>query len=107
MQALFNRTDQRFNEVFDVVTFIKDNAVTKEEFNRDISGIDKRLTRVEATMVTKDYLDEKMMDLRGDLVVMTRKEDVKLKALVGVLHGKKVISNTDVKKIYSMEPFAQ
>ena len=112
IQALSDRTDKRFSEVFEVLTFIKDNvpmrdeilakeeAVTKEEFNREISGI-------KVMMVTKDYLDGKLADLRGDLVVLMRKGDTKLKALVGILHGKKVISNTDVKKIYSMEPFAQ
>lgn len=29
-------------------------------------------------MVTKDYLDDKLADLRGDLVVLTKKEDAKV-----------------------------
>lgn len=36
-------------------------------------------------MVTKDYLDDKLADLKGDLVVLMRKEDAKLQALVDVL----------------------
>lgn len=58
-------------------------------------------------MVTKDYLDEKLGDLRGDLTVLIRKEDNKVKALVEVLVEKKVLNKTDQKKIYSLEPFAQ
>ncbi len=38
-------------------------------------------------MVTKDYLDEKLADLRGDLTILIRKEDTKLKTLVEVLQG--------------------
>ena len=33
---------------------------------------EERLTRMEALMVTKDYLDEKLADLRGDLVILMR-----------------------------------
>lgn len=36
--------------------------------------VEKRLTRLEALMVTKDYLDEKLWDLRGDMVAMMRRE---------------------------------
>ena len=112
-----NQHGATLDDIYEVVTFVKDNAVTKEEFDGlkgevsglkgEVSEMNKRLTRVETTMVTKDYLDEKIADLRGDLVVMMRKEDTKLKTLVGVLHEKKVIDSGDVKKIYSLEPFAQ
>lgn len=32
----------------------------------EIVGIKTRLTKIEATMVTKDYLDDKLADLRGE-----------------------------------------
>ncbi len=107
---LSEKTDQRFDEVFEVVTFIKDNAVTKEEFKNAVTKEEFKnaVTKEEfKNAVTKDYLDEKLADLRGDLVVMMRKEDNKLKILVGVLAEKKVLDNSDVKRIYSLEPFAQ
>ncbi|MFH1427575.1 MAG: hypothetical protein ABIG60_03535 [Patescibacteria group bacterium] len=68
---------------------------------------DKRFNKIEATMVTKDYLDEKLSDLRGDLVILMRKEDVKVKRLVEILQKRKVLSNKEVKEIMSMEPFPQ
>jgi hypothetical protein len=58
-------------------------------------------------MVTKDYLDTKLADLRGDLVVLTRKEDTKLVALVQLLNKRKVITPTDAKHILGMDPFPQ
>ncbi len=82
--------------------------------DKRFDGIDKRfermetrLTKIEATMVTKDYLDDKLADLRGDLVVLMRKEDRKVAALVEVLLTRKVISNEDAKTILAMELFPQ
>jgi len=103
VKTVNNQHSASLDDVYEAVTFIKDNAIMRDEFKAEISQINGKM----ATMVTKDYLDEKMSDLRGDLVVMMRKEDTKLKTLVGVLKKKSVLDNSDVKKIYSMEPFAQ
>lgn len=58
-------------------------------------------------MVTKDYLDDKLVDLRGDLVILTRKEDTKLRELVSVLREKNILADPDVKRILPLEPFPQ
>ncbi len=92
------------DDVLEAVNIFADE--THQEFSHvkgEISEINSNITR----MVTKDYLDDKMSDLRGDLVVMMRKEDNKLKTLVGVLKEKSVLDSSDVSRIYSMEPFAQ
>jgi archaellum component FlaC len=73
----------------------------------EIGGIKTEITRIQATMVTKDYLDEKLFDMKGDIVSIVRKEDAKLKVLVDVLIEKKVLSKEDEKRILSMEPFPQ
>jgi len=51
-----------------------------ELIDKRFEQIDKRFDRIESTMVTKDYLDEELASLRGDLVVVMRKEDRKLEA---------------------------
>lgn len=84
----FENIDQKFDNI--------DNKFDK---------IDKRLNRVESLMVTKDYLDDKLADLRGDLIVSMRKGDTKFVALLKVLKHKAVISKTEAEKILSMEPF--
>lgn len=109
--------DSRIDEIYDIVTFIKDNAVTKGEFGElkgefgglrgEFDELKQVVMKIQATMVTKDYLDEKLADLRGDLVVLTRKEDTKLKALIGLLKQKNVISEGDAKQLLTMEPFAE
>ncbi len=75
--------------------------------DKKVDSIDKRLTKVESQMVTKEYLDDKLADLRGDLVIMVRKEDTKLKKLVDILEQRQVISVNERESIFALEPFAQ
>ncbi len=100
LQAIHNFSDQT-EKRFDKLEGKFDGLENK------FDKLDKRVIKIEATMVTKDYLDEKLADLRGDLVVLTRKEDKKVMALVDILKQRKLIDDTDVKKILSMEPFPQ
>lgn len=58
-------------------------------------------------MVTKDYLDNKLVDLRADLVVLTRKEDSKVNALVEALVEQKSLRPETGRQILAMEPFAR
>ncbi|MDO8599333.1 MAG: hypothetical protein Q7S02_04445 [bacterium] len=85
-------------------------AELKAEFKTELTATKSELTTeiraIKAVMVTKDYLDEKMADLRGDLVVLMRKEDTKLKKLIEKLRARDVLSEIDVQEIVRMEPFA-
>ncbi len=78
VEKRFDAIDGRFNKA-------------DERFDK----VETRLGKIESTMVTKDYLneklDDKMADLRGDLVVLMRKEDTKLKELVDILHQKRIL----------------
>jgi predicted nucleic acid-binding Zn-ribbon protein len=97
-------------EISGIKTKISGIDVEISGIKGEITGIKDEISEINGklvTVVTKSYLDEKLVDLSGDLVILTRKEDNKLKALVGVLKEKAVLTSRDVKKIYSMEPFAQ
>jgi archaellum component FlaC len=74
---------------------------------QNIKGLGKDVSSIRSQMLTKDYLDEKIADLRGDMVVLTRKEDTKMLKLVEILTRRKVISQKEAKEIRSMEPFSQ
>lgn len=80
--------DNQIEEILEIVNFLKDNSVSRDEYKKDINFI-------KSQMVTKDYLDTKLADLRGDLVVLTRKEDAKVKSLVDLLKKKKVITGAE------------
>lgn len=78
-----------------------------DEVGERFEKLEGRFDTVEATMVTKEYLDEKIADLKGDLVVLIRKEDNKLKKLVEILRAKNVLVDEDVKEILKLEPFSK
>ena len=80
---------------------------TVSSLDTKVDSLNKRVGHLENQMVTKDYLDEKLSDLRGDLVVLVRKEDQKVAKLVDILKGKNILDDSDVQLILSLEPFAQ
>lgn len=83
------------------------NTDILEAINAFSSKVDEQFSKINALMVTKEYLDEKMADLRGDIVVVIRKEDTKLRTLIEILQEKQVLDEPDVKRILSLEPFPQ
>jgi len=110
MQEENNGKKTEIQEVSEIVNFIKDYAASQKSVDAlagRVGNVESRLGKVEATMVTKEYLDDKLADLRGDLVVLTRKEDIKVRALVEVMAQKQLLSREEANKILSMEPFPQ
>lgn len=77
------------------------------EIKDRLGGVEGRLGSVENQMVTKDYLDDKLHDLRGDLTVFIRKEDRKVVALIDELRQTKVLSEPAAQRILALEPFPQ
>jgi len=75
--------------------------------DKRFNGVDKILSHVESIMVTKDYLDEKLADMRGDIVILLRKEDRKLEALIEKLKKKHIITEKDIKELQKIQIFAQ
>ena len=107
---MLDQQDKQF--IKEVVTEVQKNTIEavglmiEQNINPQLDDMRSDIASIKATMVTKDYLDEKMADLRGDLVVMVRKEDTKLRELVTILKEKSVLQEPDVKRILAMEPFA-
>jgi len=95
----FTRLEKKIDNTNEVVNELV------EVVNDYATNTDRRLDKIEATMVTRDYLDRKMANMKGDLVAMIRDEDKKLGITVETLAEKKVISKDDEKRILSMEPF--
>lgn len=56
-------------------------------------------------MVTKDYLDRKIGDLRGELVALSRKVKTKLSVVVEQLVISGTLKRQVADKILALEPF--
>lgn len=93
-------------DILETVTFIKDNAVMRDEFIQfkgEFSEFKKEITEevreMKSVMVTKDYLDTKLADLRGDLVSLVRREDTKVNTLITQLHTKDILKEKDMHEL--------
>lgn len=78
-----------------------------EQIDKRFDGLELRITRVEATMVTKSYLDDKLADLKGDMIGIIKKEDDKVNALTHAAWSNKAIKDSEAKRILSMNPLAK
>ncbi|MEK7580580.1 MAG: hypothetical protein AAB465_03165, partial [Patescibacteria group bacterium] len=67
--------------------------------------MDARFDAVEVSMVTKSYLDDKLADLEGSVIVRQRKEDKKMNLLVEFLQKKKILEKEEVKALKEIRVF--
>jgi len=75
-----------------------------ERIEGRLDGVESRLTRVESQMVTKEYLDDKLADLKGDILTILRKEDRRVTALVEIMQKKNLLNAEEVKYLETMQP---
>ncbi|HBX15933.1 MAG TPA: hypothetical protein DEF57_01330 [Candidatus Magasanikbacteria bacterium] len=99
--------------------FLVKHMVIKEEFDEKMEKIDERFKKIDERFDSLkqemnkqkldilDAVDNKLAHLKGDLVILMRKEDKKVVALVEILKENKVIASENAKTVLAMEPFPQ
>lgn len=83
--------------------FLQEHMATKE----DLAGLATKEDLQKLKLDMMDSFDEKLVNLKGDLVVLMRGEDQKLVALIQVLKQKQVLNDVDVKQLLALQPFPQ
>ena len=111
-----NKTEVSTSEIMD---FLVKHMVIKEEFDEKMEKIDERFKKIDERFDSLkqemnkqkldilDAVDNKLAHLKGDLVILMRKEDKKVVALVEILKEDKVITLEKAKTVLAMEPFPQ
>jgi len=101
----------------EVASVIEDNVNPQfDELNGRIDKIESKLggrmdrleddvVSIKSQMVTKAYLDEKMADLSGDVIVRLKKEDAKVNRLIEMMGSKKVLNRQEVKELEGFKIF--
>ncbi|MFH0794292.1 MAG: hypothetical protein V2A74_09710 [bacterium] len=74
---------------------------------KDVSSLKTDVGYLKSNMVTKDHLDEKLTELKGEIILIIRKEDLKLTSLVELLRKNEAVTTDGQRQILSMEPFPQ
>ncbi|NQV12119.1 hypothetical protein HQ524_02035 [Candidatus Uhrbacteria bacterium] len=89
----------------DLLEFMQENMATKHDLAELGSELRGEMASMEHRIL--DSMDNKLGDLKGDLVVMMRKEDAKVTELIRILADKDVLSPDEANKLRSLEPFPQ
>ena len=77
-----DKTEKRFGGLEDRMGKLEEDV---GELKSDVGELKSDVGELKSEMVTKDYLDEKLFDLRGDIISVVKKEDVKMGRLVEIL----------------------
>lgn len=70
-----------------------------------VTRLEGRMDHMEAQMVTKDYLDDKLADLRSDLMTVDRKQEAKLNAMALRLKERDVFDEPDLDALKKFDAF--
>jgi len=101
LQKHIVHTEERFDDLAEQVQALATHM--DDRFAKS----DSRLDRIEATMVTKDYLDDKLADLRGDFVLLARKQNREFESLIEEFVAEGRLSQAVAKRLLALEPFPQ
>lgn len=79
-----------------------------ERIGEKFKGIDDRFDNLETRMDNmEESITKQISSLRGDLILVVRKEDKKLNTLVNILKKKNILSDSDLKIIANIRVFPQ
>lgn len=103
-------------ETTEVLLFIKDNMVTRPDVEEIVNkAIDTRVPGIVLDIVHPivnkakqemiDHIDRKTAEVRGDLVVISRKLDDKIDLLTDTLAHKKVLTKNEAVRVKQASPF--
>ncbi len=70
------------------------------------TSVDKRFERIESTMATKTYVDYKLSDLKGDMLVGFKQSDSKMNLVAQILNTKGIFSRNESAQVQALGPFA-
>lgn len=114
LQQFATATEKRFDAIetrighleSDVAVLKKDVGVLKNHvgaLEEEAGSIRVRITTIETEMVTKEYLDYKLMDF----ISRGKKEDHKMNTLVHLLCDKQLITKQEMRRIVALEPYTE
>lgn len=87
-----------------------------DSVDKRMDSMDKRMDSMDKRMATKedvgklrsdmiDFIDKKFFDLKGDLIVIIKKQDKKINELITILPSKNVLSDKEAKALLRLGPF--
>lgn len=100
-----NHVEERFQQIEGRLEGVESRL---EGVEGRLEGVEGRLEGVEnqvGAMLTQEYFDEQMTELRGDFVIHGARKDKKVTTVVDLLVEKKVFTSHDRKRVFGVESF--
>jgi len=107
MSGLVEAVGLLAEQMQEVRTDVGDLKTDVGSLKTDVGDLKTDVGYLKSQMVTKSYLDDKLANLRGDLIALCRKSNTKLSELVGRLVSEGSLKQSAADVILAMEPFAQ
>jgi len=111
--AINHMEDNAKHEILEAISEFADQVDRRFEriesdigsLKSEVGNLKSEIGTIKATMVTKSYLDDKLADLKGDMVSMLRKEDQKANRLIGIMAEKRLLTPAETQDVLSFRPF--
>jgi len=100
----------------EIMEFLQENMVMKKDLKQELKAFATKedlkgfATKTDFRAMQQEILDgvdKKLVNLKGDLIVMMRGEDQKVVGLIDLLKNKAVITEIEAKQLLIMQPFPQ
>lgn len=103
-QEFDNGLDRTKKEIIESIQEVLEAMQTyATHVDERFEAMDERLERIEATMVTKDYFEKKLVDLGGYLGSAIQAIDKKITLSTRFLHRKNIFNNEEIQEILTIE----
>ena len=87
------------------------NQELLETILTSFSDIETRMATKEDLRIMEhrilDSMDDKLADLKGDIIVAMRKEDYKVTELIKMLRQKEILNENESRTLLNLQPFPQ
>ncbi len=95
----------------EIMEFLKEHTATKTDIAEFRAEVNRKFATKEdmAKMELRIYdkMDDKLSDLRGDIVILMRKGSKGVMELVELLRKKKVLTEDEELRLHAIQPFPQ
>ncbi|MEW6408211.1 MAG: hypothetical protein AB1465_06005 [Patescibacteria group bacterium] len=71
----------------------------------DLETVKTEVKEIKAEMVTKTFLEDKLADLEGNVVLRQRKEDKKVNMIIEFLKKKKILTSAETRMLQEIKVF--
>lgn len=96
---------KRVSTIQELYDFLQTHMVMRGEFDKRFKEINKEMDEIKTDMVTKSFLEDKLADLEGNVILRQRKEDKKVNLIINFLEKRKILNPSEIRALREIKVF--